>query len=186
MKKNQKKKKKVLSVLVLVLLVLGITIGYAILSQQLVISGTSTISNASWDVHFENVAITEGSVTATTAPVAAATDKKTTLTYAIGNLTLPGQFYEFTVDVKNGGSVDAKLDAVPELSGVDANQEVYTNFTFTNADDGSAVTAGQVITAGASKKYRVRVEYDPNVNANQLPTSAQDLTLTVTMNWVQN
>ena len=115
MKKNQKKKKKVLSVLVLVLLVLGITIGYAILSQQLVISGTSTISNASWDVHFENVAITEGSVTATTAPVAAATDKKTTLTYAVGNLTLPGQFYEFTVDVKNGGSVDAKLDAVPVL-----------------------------------------------------------------------
>ena len=185
MKKNQKKKKKVLSVLVLVLLVLGITIGYAILSQQLVISGTSTISNASWDVHFENVAITEGSVTATTAPVAAAADKKTTLTYAIGNLTLPGQFYEFTVDVKNGGSVDAKLDAVPVLEGVDTNQDVYTNFTFTN-EDGTAVTAGQVITAGASKKYKVRVEYDPNVNANQLPTSAQDLTLTVTMNWVQN
>ena len=175
MKKNQKKKKKVLSVLVLVLLVLGITIGYAILSQQLVISGTSTISNASWDVHFENVAITEGSVTATTAPVAAATDKKTTLTYV----------YEFTVDVKNGGSVDAKLDAVPVLEGVDTNQDVYTNFTFTN-EDGTAVTAGQVIAAGASKKYKVRVEYDPNVNANQLPTSAQDLTLTVTMNWVQN
>ena len=144
-----------------------------------------TLPTTKWNLYFENIEITEGSVTATTAPVAAATDKKTTLTYAIGNLTLPGQFYEFTVDVKNGGSVDAKLDAVPVLEGVDTNQDVYTNFTFTN-EDGTAVTAGQVITAGASKKYRVRVEYDPNVNANQLPTSAQDLTLTVTMNWVQN
>lgn len=185
MKKNQKKKKKVLSVLVLLLLVLGITIGYAVLSQQLTISGTSTISNATWDVHFENVTISSGSVTATTAPVAAAADKKTTLTYAVGSLTTPGDFYEFTVDVKNGGSVAAKLSDVPTLSGVSAAQDVYTNFTFTNSD-GTAVTAGQTIASGASRKYKVRVEYDSNISAEQLPSSAQNLTLTVTMNWVQS
>ena len=184
MKRNQKKKKKVLSVLVLLLLVLGVTIGYAVLSQTLNITGTSTISSTTWDVHFENVAITTGSVTATTPPTATATEKKTTLTYAVGALTVPGDFYEFTVDVKNGGTVDAKLNAVPTLSGVDTDQDVYTNYTFTNAD-GTAVTAGQTIAAGASKKYKVRVEFDPNVSSDNLPKSAQDLTLSVSMNWVQ-
>lgn len=183
MKRNQKKKKKVMSLLVLLLLVVGITIGYAVLSQTLNINGTSTISNATWDVHFENVAITTGSVTATVAPEAAAADKKTTLTYSV-NLAQPGDFYEFTVDVKNGGSVGAKLDAVPTLTGVSTAQDVYTNYTFTNAD-GSAVTAGQTIAAGASKSYKVRVEFDPNINSTDLPNEGQNMTLTVSMNWVQ-
>ena len=183
MKKDKRKKKKVLSILVLLLLVLGISIGYAVLSQTLTITGTSTISNATWDVHFENVQVTTGSVTATVVPVAAAADKKTSLTYTV-NLAKPGDFYEFTVDVKNGGSVDAKLNAVPTISGVGTAQDVYTNYTFTNSD-GTAVTSGQTIAAGASKKYKVRVEFDSNISASQLPTSAQSMTLTASMNWVQ-
>ena len=183
MRKNNKKKKKVLSVLVLLLLVLGVTIGYSILTQSLAINGTSKIGVSTWDVHFENVAVTTGSVTATTAPVAAAADKKTTLTYAV-DLNNPGDFYEFTVDVVNGGSIDAKLSAVPTISGVSSTQDDYVNYSFTNSD-GTAVTAGQTIAAGASKKYKVRVEFDSNITADKLPTSAQTLNLTASMNWVQ-
>ncbi len=182
MERNKKKKKKILSVLVLLLLVLGITIGYAVLSQTLTINGTSSIGVPTWNVHFENVAITSGSVTATTAPTATGTNT-TSMTYSI-TLNQPGDFYEFAVDVKNGGSIDAKLNAAPTISGVSTAQDVYVNYTFLNSD-GSAVTTGQTITAGNKRTYKVRVEFDKNISTSQLPTQAQNLTLTVSMPWVQ-
>ena len=183
MKNNKRKKKKVLSVLVLLLLILGVSIGYAVLSQTLTINGTSSIGGSTWNVHFENVQIANGSVTATTPPTATGTNT-TSLTYTIA-LQQPGDFYEFTVDVKNGGSIAAKLNAAPTISGVSTAQDVYTNYTFLNSD-GSAVTAGQTLAAGAKRTYKVRVEFDSNISASQLPSSAQNLTLTVSMPWVQS
>ena len=182
MKKDQRKRKKILSVLVLLLLVLGISIGYAVLSQTLTINGSSSIGGSTWNVHFENVQITTGSVEASVAPTTSGTTT-TALTYTIA-LQEPGDFYEFTVDVKNGGSIDAKLNAAPTISGVSTAQDVYTNYTFLNSD-GTAVNSGQTITAGNKKTYRVRVEFDGNINASQLPSSAQNMTLTVSMPWVQ-
>ena len=176
-----KKGKKRLSILILVMLLAVITVGYAALSSSLSISGVSTINSTSWDVHFENISTTTGSVTATTAP---ATDSgKLNITYAI-TLTKPGDFYEFTVDVKNAGSVDAKLSALPTLGGLSSAQEVYTDYTFTHTD-GTAIAAGETIAAGASKNFKVHVEFKRDITAAQLPTSPQNMTLTVNMAYEQ-
>ena len=179
------KRKRYLTVFVLVLLLLGVTLGYSVLSTSLNITGTSKISTSSWDVHFENINITTGSVTATTAPTISTNNgvANTKITYAV-ELTSPGDFYEFTVDVKNAGSIDAKLSALPTLSGVSTAQDVYTNYTFTH-QDGTAITAGERLNAGDSKKFKVRVEFDKNITASQLPTTAQIMTLTVDMNYEQ-
>ena len=64
MRENRKKTIKY-AVLVLILL-LGI--GYAALTAKLKVDGTVHIDKATWDVHFENVSVTEGSVTANPAP----------------------------------------------------------------------------------------------------------------------
>ena len=174
-----------LTVLVLVLLLLGITVGYSVLSTSLNITGTSKIGTASWNVHFENINITTGSVTATTAPAITTNNgvADTKITYAI-ELSNPGDFYEFTVDVKNAGSIDAKLSALPTLSGVSEAQDVYTNYTFTH-QDGTAITAGETLAAGASRKFKVRVEFDKNISASQLPATTQNMVLTVDMNYEQ-
>lgn len=186
MERNNKKRKKVLSVLVLLLLVLGITIGYSVLSQTLNIQGTSSVGGSTWNVHFENVQVATGSVSGTnvtTAPVASGTNT-ISLSYNV-TLNQPGDFYEFTVDVKNDGSIDAKLNAAPTISGPSSAQDVYTNATFVNSSDNTAVTAGQTLAAGAKKTYKVRVEFDSNVNASQLPTVAQTVPFNVSMEWVQ-
>ena len=177
-----KKIKRYLSVLVLVLLLLGVTVGYSILTQRLDITGTSKINNATWNIHFENVSVTPGSVTNATAPTATGTDT-VAMSYT-ANLEKPGDFYEFTFDVKNGGSVDAKLSAIPTLSGVSTAQAVYTNYTITHAN-GSPVVANEEIAAGANDSFKVRVEFKKDITASQLPTSAQNLNLTVAMNYVQ-
>lgn len=176
-----KERKKKMSVLILLLLIGFITIGYAVLNSDLTITGTSHITNATWDVHFETISVTTGSVTATTAPTIASGGLS--VTYEV-TLTKPGDFYEFSVNVKNDGSVTAKLSAAPTISGPTTAQDVYTNYTFLNSD-GTAVTAGQTIAAGASKTYKVRVEFDRNISSDQLPTTAQNMTLTAAMNWEQ-
>ena len=177
--KKKSGKKVVLSLLALLLLT--ITVGYAALSTTLNINGTSKINNATWDVHFTNLKVTSGSVSATKA---ATIDSATEIDYNV-ELIKPGDFYEFTVDVTNTGTIDAKLGAAPILNGVSAEQDVYTNYTVTYSDD-TAINANDKLAAGATKKLKVRVEFDRNITNSQLPTEAQTLDLKFAMNYVQD
>ena len=177
--KKKSGKKVVLSLLALLLLT--ITVGYAALSTTLNINGTSKINNATWDVHFANLVVTSASVSATKA---ATIDSATEIDYNV-ELIKPGDFYEFTVDVTNTGTIDAKLGEAPILSGVSAEQDVYTNYTVTYSDD-TAINANDKLAAGATKKLKVRVEFDRNITNSQLPTEAQPLNLTFAMNYVQD
>ena len=177
--KKKSGKKVVLSLLALFLLT--ITVGYAALRTTLNINGTSKINNATWDVHFANLKVTSGSVSATKA---ATIDSATEIDYNV-ELIKPGDFYEFTVDVTNTGTIDAKLGEAPILSGVSAEQDVYTNYTVTYSDD-TAIHANDKLAAGATKKLKVRVEFDRNITNSQLPTEAQTLDLKFAMNYVQD
>ena len=178
-----KKRKKSISVLVLLLLLLGVTVGYAALSSTLNITGTSTINSASWNVRFKagSIATTTGSVTPTTAPTIAADNLN--ISYAI-TLNQPGDFFEFTVDVENAGGIDAKLGAVPTISGVSGTQANYVNYTVTYSDN-TAPAVNDSLAHGATKKYKVRVEFKRDIDASQLPTAPETLNLTCSMNYVQ-
>ena len=108
MKRN--KKRDYLSILLL--LVVGLSIGYALLQTTLTINGTSKIKGNTWDIHFANLSVTEGSVTIGTGDVAAAIQSSTTdITYTV-TLNEPGDFYEFTVDAVNAGSIDGMIESV--------------------------------------------------------------------------
>ena len=73
---------------------------------------------------------------------------------------------------------------MPTVTGVSPAQDVYTNYTFTHSD-GTAIQVGEQLAAGASKKFKVRVEYDRNITSAQLPTSPQTMNLAVTMAYEQ-
>ena len=202
MKRKQKSKRLIIAV-ALILLV-AISIGYAGLSTTLTINGTANIAATSWNVHFENVQVTSGSVSVdenTTAPAVAAGNTTTTaLSYAV-TLNKPGDFYEFTVDVVNGG-VNAKI---AEENGItktikvgDADlseaQAKLVNYTVTYAD-GTAIEAGNTLakndnqTGGADiRTVKVRVEYNPNITAEELNAVNGDLSLNLTfgVNYVQD
>ena len=51
MEMNEKKS------LILVLIILFISVGFAILATQLDIKGTTTIVSNKWDIHFENIQV---------------------------------------------------------------------------------------------------------------------------------
>ena len=176
-------KKKILGVVALVALIAFTTIGYSYLSTTLNINGTSKIKTSTWDVHFADVDVTTGSVAATVEPTIAGTGLS--IDYEV-DLAIPGDFYEFTVDVENGGTVDAKLGALPTIAGVSAAQDAYVNYSFTH-EDGTAITnlANENILAGQTKTYKVRVEFDSNIDSDDLPDENQTLALTVQLDYEQ-
>ena len=176
------KKKKGLSVLALILLLLVITIGFSIGTGSFKILGTTTIGVPEWDVHFQNVNVITGSVSASTPP-AIASDDECKISYAV-SLAAPGNYYEFTVQIKNAGTLDAKLESAPQLSGVSTAQDVFVNYTL-KYNDGTVPAAGDTLTAGQAKTIRVRVEYDPSTPTAQMPTTSQTLNLQALMNYVQ-
>mgnify|MGYP007102736389 CR=1 FL=1 len=177
-----KKKKNSSFVVIALLLIVTISIGYAALSTTLNINGTSTIKKQTWSVYFDTLTVTSGSATATT-PAAVDTGK-TKVSYAV-TLNTPGQFYEFTVAVKNAGTLGAKLSAAPTKGGLSTTQAVYTNYTAVWTDTSKAPAAGDTIAAGKSRSVKVRVEYKKDITAAQLPSADTALSLTCSIPYVQ-
>ena len=93
------------------LLLLVITVGYALLSQTLDINGTTNIKKTTWSIIWDNVEVNENSVSGDSVTTAASitNTEKTLVEYSI-SLTEPGEFYEFTVDAKNEGTIDIYID----------------------------------------------------------------------------
>ena len=192
---NQKKiRRKILAVAMIALLL--ISVGYAALETNLRINGTANIAATSWNVYFTNIQTTEGSVTPTVAPTVSGTNT-TQLNYTI-TLNKPGDFYEFTVDVVNGGTINAKIaDNGISNTALTQTQDTYVNYTVTYAD-GTEISAGDKLAkAGTTvnsvaqdvKTVKVRVEYDPTITAEQLNAMGESnitLNLTYSMQYVQD
>ncbi len=193
--KKQKNKKIVVVAIVLLLL---ISIGYAAISTTLTINGTANIAATSWNVYFTNLQTTAGSVTPTTAPsITAGSTNTTTLNYAV-TLNNPGDFHEFTVDVKNAGTINAKIaDNGVSNTALTATQDTYVNYTVTYLD-GTPISAGDKLAKAGTvvnelptdtKTIKVRVEYDPTITAEQLNAMGEnDITLNLqfSLNYVQD
>ena len=187
MRKNRKQRRT----LFLLILLLAVTIGFALLSTTLKINGTASIKSSTWDIHWENVVPNQQStVTAETPTIG---ENRTKVTYEV-ELELPGDFYEFTVDAKNDGSINGMIDkvrhSVKEVTIVD-NEEVETTATlpsyilYTLYYDGTetAPAEGDILEAGEKQTYRVRIEYDSN--SEVLPETNKVYRITDEIDYVQ-
>lgn len=146
------------------------------------ISEATTINNKNkWNLYFENINITEGSVNAITEPTI--TDSsKTEITYSV-NLNVPGDFYEFTVDVKNDGTLDAM---VSEINGnqLTETQKKFLLFEVTYLD-GTEVKQNDKLKSGKTETLRIRLEFKKDITAEDLPSETATLTLSVNTCYVQ-
>ncbi len=188
MEQNKKRNnKKNYALLVLLLLLTGLGIGYAILSTNLNITGSSSIKDAQWDIHFNNLNVSGGSVATTGTDSAATIDTatKTRVDYTI-TLNKPGDYYEFTVDVVNGGSIDAMVATVSsKLDNVEIETlPSYLNYSVSYLD-GKKIAANHLLAAGATETYKVRVEYKKDISAVDLPATDTTLSFTFAVSYVQ-
>lgn len=180
-KDNKKKSKNVIVAAIILLLLVAITIGYAGLSTTLNINGNTSISKIEWDIHFENIQETDGSVTATT-PAAITDDKQTVINYGV-NFDMPGDYYEFTVDVVNDGTLDAVVTDVVK-AGLNADTEKYLNYEVTYLN-GNAIAKDQELKAGHQETYKVRVEFDDSSEESLPEEGVPNLNLTFAVTYSQ-
>jgi len=138
----------------LFLLFISFGVGYAFLSTNLSIDGTSNISGARWNIHFANIDVNEGSVSATSA---ATITNPTTINFSLV-LNDPGDFYEFTVDIVNEGTLDARISDLSFLPVLTEEQQRYYDYSI-NYVSGSNLAIGDGLKAGTSEKIKVRFEY---------------------------
>ena len=167
--------------ILLIILVLGLGIGYAYINSDLNINGTAQVNSANWDVHWANVQVSTGSVSATSPTI----QNQTTVNYSVV-LNQPGDYYEFTVDAVNGGSIDAMIDTIDsKLNGATITTlPDYLNYTVTYSD-GVELEPNHQLLANTTEKYKVRIEYRTDIELNQLPATNQTLSLQFTVTYRQ-
>ena len=178
MKLKNKKTQIYLMIILIVAILIGI--GYAILTSNLNILGNTTINKASWDIHLENLSVTDGSIAATTP--AAIDSNNTTVNFTV-KLTQPGDYYEFTVDEANDGTIDGMVSSIVK-TGLTESQAKYLDYTV-NYSDGTAVSEKQLLAANQKETIKVRVAFKKDLTAADLPTSDTTLNLNLSLSYQQ-
>ncbi len=178
----RREKRKMLYTL-LFLLLLGLGIGYAALTTDLTIDGVSEVTGSRWSIYFDNISEKSGSVVATTP--ATISSSLTTVTYGV-TLTTLGEFYEFTVDVVNDGTIDAMIESFSsKLNGVEittlpGNLEYSVTYF-----DGIPLAANQLLEAGDTDTYKIRIKYRDDLDPEDLNPDTTNLTLTFSVTYIQ-
>ena len=180
--KNLIKDRKTLSlVLCLVLVsVFTLTIAYSALSAVLTINGNARVSAADWDIYLNNPRVTNGSATTNVPEI------KTSSTLEFSTiLNMPGDFYEFTVDVVNGGDIDAMIENVVKTPDLTVEQAKFLKYEVSYQND-EAITTKQLLAKDTTMPIKVRIEYRKDLSNSDLPTGQVVLDLALTLEYIQS
>ena len=170
---------KVQNVLLGVLAVglIGITVAYAALTQQLKIEGTAKVAASTWDIHFASLV---GDKTGY-ATLASDTGKfaiqanTTSISGNLGTLKAPGDTITYTFDIVNNGDINAELGTInigtPTCTATDQSvaTTVCGNLTYAlTYDDGTTIKVGDKLPKKSTKKAKIVItSKDTTVIASQ-------------------
>ena len=163
----------------LFLSVIGISVGFAAMSTELRVNGTTTVAPANWKIKFLNLSSPTivGDASVETAPQIQSDTH-------IGNyevkLTKPGDTITYTFDITNDGTLDAELSSYtftnPTITGTGATalkdaEIVKKNLVYTlTYMDGSSINNNDELKKGETKTLKLVIGYDSA--ANELPTNS--------------
>ena len=155
----QDKKKIVIGALCALIMIMAV--GYALLSQQLSINGSASITST-WKIEITNITEKErhGGVTEKSKSYDAMTAN-----FDAG-FTSPGDYIIYEVEVTNSGTLDAVIERINVVTN-DNPAIIYTT---------SGIKRGDVIEHNSKKYLTVKIEYDSSVTS-QPQTNNNALTL---------
>lgn len=167
---------------IILFLLLFISMGFAYLSTNLNITGVSLIKGNSWDVHFENVKVNKQSVALSTGDSAPAISVDgLTINFEV-TLNEPGDFYKFTADIVNEGTIDAMVDSL-NVEGL-SSYSSFIGYRVTY-DYGREINQYDILRAGETKHIIVYVEYKEDIDKDDLKATDSEINFNVTLNYKQ-
>ena len=185
MRRNKSKKQFLIFIIVLMMLSVGVI--YAFLQANLSVEGTTKIQSNTWDIHFTNVQVAQNSVTIDSEndELAATITDDTEVSFAV-SLNELGDFYEFTVDIYNAGTVDGMIGSVTSKLNdtVITTLPAYLNY-IVEYSDGVEIEENQVLEAGDTETIRIRLEIKTDVNVEDLPSQNEDLLFDFSIGYAQ-
>ena len=175
---RQNRKLQLFILLTLVCLVGTMSIAYAVLSTTLNINGTAQVQDASWNVHFDNVQVNPYSVEIN--PVITDNNK---ISFS-ADLTTPGDFYKFTVDIVNEGSIDAMIESIIKTPELTVEQSKYVRYEVEYVD-GTSINDSQLLKSGETKTISILFSYRNDISTSDLPTTETEFDLEIVLVYVQ-
>lgn len=163
--------------LLLILLLLCFGVAYAMLITNLSIGGSGKLSKNEWNIIFENINVMNGSVSGEANIV---DDKGISFN---ANLGKPGDYFEFSVDVSNKGSLDAMVNNyVINKIGNNSNVVLYD----IRYVDGMELSKGDRILSKEKDTLLVKVFYRTDISVEELVTEEVDLSYEFNIDYVQD
>ena len=177
--------------IILAVCLIGITVAYATLSQNLNISGVANVDKTSWNIHFTNVLTpkVEGQATGGKALL---NDGKTVLTISEGTLSAPGDKIVYTFDVINEGDLPAEVETtLTQMESCKAENgsdvSIFCNkigLDLVYAETKEKVQKSDRLLSGETKTLNLIITYDKDKLLTSLPTTPIVLSnITSTINY---
>ncbi len=177
------KKRKETLIMIIIISILLLGIGYAYITTNLSINGTADVDSNTWNVYWDNVQVTSGSVSGSQVITAPTISNQTTVSFHI-RLKEPGELYEFTVDGKNTGTIDAMIDTITTNINNSPTPPEYLKYKVTYGN-GSPIENNHLLSVNSTQTYKIRIEYRTDINPSSLPSTAQSLSVTFTTDYIQ-
>lgn len=185
-------KKKQRKYTLLLVLLLGITLGYAAIATTLKMTGIANVGKNTWKVYWTNPQVSEGSVNMNP-PVISEDDNDPVDTKATwsANFDLPGDYYEFTIDAVNEGSIDAMIQDMTPLSTPELPS--YIHYTAVYDDDDTPLEQYHMLPKAEGNTptvvtIRVRIEYTEDITTaefNNIPAGGINYEFSYGINYSQ-
>ena len=165
-----------------IVMLIVLTMAYASLAVNLGIkvNGAKKVDALNWNIQFENIQKDEDSVTAI--KEAKIDESKTGIEYEIALNTL-GDFYSFSVDISNTGTMDAKIYDIIEKTITDEQRnyiEYYVRYT-----NGDEIKKDDTLDAGEKKNVTVMVRFREDLEKEDLPVNSTDLDLSYKIVYIE-
>lgn len=155
----------------LLIAIIVMSVGYAVLAQNLEINAVSNITG-NWNVEFTN--ITEGTMLgATTKNTPSYT--ATSASFEV-DLAYPGASANYDITVKNSGNIDAVLDSIVGVDNANSAEPLDIQYTVTGVEVNDELLAGKTATVHVNVTWKADSTAIPELKTK---------TATITLNYVQ-
>ena len=179
---NIKDRKFLITTLSLVMVcVFTLSIAYAALNAVLTIQGNAEVVASTWDIHFENLKRDPGNVDYLGVFYISSPN---TIEFQ-AELYKPGDYFEFTFDVVNAGSIDAMIANVIKTPELTSEQAKYLKYEVSYVNN-EPINNKQLLRKGTKTPIKVRIEYRKDLSNDDLPKEQLVLDLNLTFEYTQS